>query len=320
NNTLNFLKDAYVNMGVENTYTLPLNGAPYILGAFGIDANTNNNTVILNKGVKIDFHTTPYKQSTLGDNIFDERMTHVVGAYTYNANAKNNKVIIDGASLLVHGPSGAYSTSAATHLGGAFVDVNNNQSYEVSNNSVIINDLKLDLRVDTKNTPLAYNAILVGAVYGGKIIQGNAYKNTIDIKDLQTLLALNTNIEVKALLDFYAGITNNGIANDNNINITLKKPFEINSNFTGKNEFNLYGGVATKGASRNSININGDLTKGLTTENHQDKIQITAAQTLSSKANNNNIVIKNSNIAMPLYLYGVSKVSLDNKDYYASSA
>ncbi|MCV3431951.1 hypothetical protein L8W59_08410, partial [Campylobacter lari] len=39
-----------------------------------------------------------------------------------------------------------------------------------------------------------------------------------------------------------------------------------------------------------------------------------------SKANNNSIVIKNSNIAIPLYLYGVSKVSLDNKDYYASSA
>ncbi|HEC1758402.1 TPA: hypothetical protein R1711_001673, partial [Campylobacter lari] len=110
NNTLNFLKDAYVNMGVENTYTLPLNGAPYVLGAFGVDANANNNTVILNKGVKIDFHTTPYRQSTLGDNIFDERMTHVTGAITYNGNAKNNKVIIDGASLLVHGPSGAYST------------------------------------------------------------------------------------------------------------------------------------------------------------------------------------------------------------------
>ncbi|MBT0821104.1 hypothetical protein KJQ67_07755, partial [Campylobacter lari] len=239
---------------------------------------------------------------------------------TYNANAKNNKVIIDGASLLVHGPSGAYSTSAATHLGGAFVDVNNNQSYEVSNNSVLINDLKLDLRVDTKNTPLAYNAVLVGEIYGGKIIQGNAYKNTIDIKDLQTLLALNTNIEVKALLDFYAGITNNGIANDNSISINLKKPFEINSNFTGKNEFNLYGGVATKGANNNSIHINGDLTQGITVENHQDKIQITAAQTLSSKANNNSIVIKNSNIAMPLYLYGVSKASIDNKDYYASSA
>ncbi|EAL9772844.1 hypothetical protein D0772_07735, partial [Campylobacter lari] len=320
NNTLNFLKDAYVNMGVENTYTLPLNGAPYILGAFGVDANANNNTVVLNKGVKIDFHTTPYRQSMLGDNIFDERMTHVTGAITYNGNAKNNKVIIDGASLLVHGPSGAYSTSAATHLGGAFVDVNNNQSYEVSNNSVLINDLKLDLRVDTKNTPLAYNAVLVGEIYGGKIIQGNAYKNTIDIKDLQTLLALNTNVEVKALLDFYAGMTNNGIANDNSININLKKPFEINSNFTGKNEFNLYGGVATKGANNNSININGDLTQGLTVENHQDKIQITAAQTLSSKANNNSIVIKNSNIAIPLYLYGVSKVSLDNKDYYASSA
>ncbi|EAK9888849.1 hypothetical protein AAH48_01465 [Campylobacter lari] len=317
NNTLNFLKDAYVDMGVENTYTLPLNGAPYILGAFGVDANTNNNTVILNKGVKIDFHTTPYRQSALGDNIFDERMTHVVGAYTYNGNAKNNKVIIDGASLLVHGPSGAYSTSAATHLGGAFVDVNNNQSYEVSNNSVLINDLKLDLRVDTKNTPLAYNAILVGAVYGGKIIQGNAYKNTIDIKDLQTLLALNTNVEVKALLDFYAGITNNGIANDNNINITLKKPFEINFNFTGKNEINLYGGVATKGASRNSINIEGSITQGVTDKKRYDKINIIAAQTLSSKANNNSINISNSNSDIPMFLYAV--MSEDGK-YYASSA
>ncbi|HHI9589932.1 TPA: hypothetical protein ACQCWP_001255 [Campylobacter lari] len=323
NNTLNYLKDVYVNMGVENTYTLPLNGAPYVLGAFGVDANANNNTVILNKGVKIDFHTTPYMQSALGDNIFDERMTHVIGAITYNGNAKNNKVVIDGASLLVHGPSGAYSTSAATHLGGAFVDVNNNQSYEVSSNKVLIHDLKLDLRVDTKNTPLAYNAILVGEIFflgGGKIIQGNAYKNTIDIKDLQTLLALNTNVEVKALLDFYAGVTNNGVANDNSISVNLKKPFEINSNFTGKNEFNLYRGVATKGANRNSININGDLTQGITVENHQDKIQIIAAQTLSSKANNNSINIKNSNIAMPLYLYGVSKASIDNKDYYASSA
>ncbi|MCV3357363.1 hypothetical protein, partial [Campylobacter sp. RKI_CA19_01122] len=317
NNTLNFLKDAYVNMGVENTYTLPLNGAPYILGAFGVDANTNNNTVILNSGSKIDFHTTPYKQSTLGDNIFDERMTHVVGAYTYNGNAKNNKVIIDGASLLVHGPSGAYSTSAATHLGGAFVDVNNNQSYEVSNNSVIINDLKLDLRVDTKNTPLAYNAILVGAVYGGRIIEGNAYRNVIIIKDLQTLLALNTNIEVKALLDFYAGITNNGMANDNVIYMNLKKPFEINFNFTGKDEINLYGGVATKGANRNSINIEGSITQGVTDKKRYDKINIIAAQTLSSKANNNSINISNSNSDIPMFLYAV--MSEDGK-YYASSA
>lgn len=320
NNTLNFLKDAYVNMGVENTYTLPLNGAPYILGAFGVDANINNNTVILNKGAKIDFHTTPYKQSTFGDNIFDERMTHILGAMTYNANAKNNKVVIDGASLLVHGPSGAYSTSVATHLGGAFVDVNNNQSYEVSNNSVLINELKLDLRVDTKNTPLAYNAVLIGEIYGGRIMRGNAYKNTIDIKDLQTLLALNTNVEVKALLDFYAGVTNNGIANDNTINVHLKKPFEINSNFTGKNEFNLYGGIATKGANRNTINVKGDLTQESVAQNHQDKIQIIAAQTLSSKANNNSISISDSNIAMPLYLYGVAKFHLDGKDYYANSA
>ncbi|HEC1756651.1 TPA: hypothetical protein R1709_001476 [Campylobacter lari] len=317
NNTLNYLKDAYVNMGVENTYTLPLNGAPYVLGAFGVDANANNNTVILNKGVKIDFHTTPYMQSALGDNIFDERMTHVIGAITYNGNAKNNKVVIDGASLLVHGPSGAYSTSAATHLGGAFVDVNNNQSYEVSSNKVLINDLKLDLRVDTKNTPLAYNAILVGEIFGGKIIQGNAYKNTIDIKDLQTLLALNTNVEVKALLDFYAGVTNNGVANDNVIYMNLKKPFEINFNFTGKDEINLYGGVATKGASRNSINIEGSITQGVTDKKRYDKINIIAAQTLSSKANNNSINISNSNSDIPMFLYAV--MSEDGK-YYASSA
>lgn len=319
-NTLNFLENGYVNMGVENTYSLPLNGAPYILGAFGIDSNVNNNSIMLNKGARIDFHTTPYKQSTLGDNIFDERMTHIIGAVTYNGNAKNNKVVIDGASLLVHGSSGAYSTSAATHLGGAFVDVNNNQNYEVSNNSVLINDLKLDLRVDTKNTPVAYNAVLVGEIYGGRIIRGNAYKNIININNLQTLRALNTNVEVKALLDFYAGVTNNGIANDNTINIELEDPFEIDTNFTGENEFSFYGGIATKGASRNSIRVDGDLTQDMTVENHQDKIQIVAAKTLSSKADNNSIVITNSDIAMPLYLYGVSKFTLDDKDYYANSA
>ncbi|EGK8039204.1 hypothetical protein IO413_001596, partial [Campylobacter lari] len=144
-----------------------------------------------------------------------------------------------------------------------------------------------------------------------KIIQGNAYKNNIDIKNLQTLLNLNANIEVRALLDLYGGATSNGVANDNNININLQAPFEINSNPTGKNEFNLYGGVATKGANRNNIIIKGDLTQDLIVENYQDKIQITAAKTLSSKANNNSIVIKNSNIAMPLYLYGVSKATLD---------
>ncbi|AJC86907.1 hypothetical protein [Campylobacter sp. RM16704] len=320
NNTLIYSKDTYVNMGVENTYTLPLNGAPYVVGAFGIDANVNYNSVILNKGAKLDFHATPYKQNILGDNVFDERMTHIVGAMTYNGNAKNNKVVLDGATLIIHGPSGSYSTSAATHLAGAFVDVNNNQNYEVSNNNVFINDLKLDLRVDTKNTPLAYNAVLNGEVYGGKIVQGSSNKNTIEIKDLQTLLALNTNVEVKALLDFYAGITKNGYANDNSINVHLKKPFEINANFTGKNEFNFYGGVATKGANRNSINIKGDLTQESVVENYQDKIQITAATTASGKANNNKITLSSSNISMPLYLYGVAKTTLDNKDYYANSA
>ncbi|WP_139471213.1 hypothetical protein [Campylobacter armoricus] len=320
NNTLNFLKDAYVNMGVENTYTLPLNGAPYVVGAFGIDANTNNNSVILNKGVKIDFHTTPYRQSLMGKNVFDERMTHILGAITYNGNAKRNKLIIDGASLVVHGPSGAYSTSAATHLGGAFVDVNNNQNYEVSENSILINDLKLDLRVDTKNTPLAYNAILNGEIYGGKIIQGSANKNTIEIKDLQTLLALNTNIEVKALLDFYAGFANNGYANDNTINVHLKKPFEINANYTGKNEFNLYGAYASKGANRNSVNIKGDLTQESVVENYQDQIQITAAKVSSGKADNNKINLSSSNVSIPLYIYGVSKTTLDDKDYYAKTA
>lgn len=320
NNTLKLFKDVYVNIGAENTYTLPLNGAPYILGAFGVDANVNNNTVILNKGAKIYFHTTPYKQSVLGNNIFDERMTHIIGAITYNANAKKNKVVVDGASFVVHGPNGTYSTLAATHLGGAFVDVDNNQSYEVSDNSVLINDLNLDLKVDTKNTLLAYNAMLVGEIYGGKIIQGNANKNTIDIKDLQTSFILNTNVEVKALLDFYAGITNNGVANDNVINIHLKKPFEINFNLLGKNELNFYGGISTNGANRNAINIKGNLTQENIIENYQDKIQLIAAKTLTSKANNNSINIQHSNISIPLYLYGVAKTTLGNKDYYAQTA
>ncbi|WP_143297924.1 hypothetical protein [Campylobacter sp. P255] len=319
-NTLNFLKDAYVNMGVENTYTLPLNGAPYILGAFGVDANTHNNSVILNKGAKIDFHSTPYRKSKIGGLSFDERATHIAGAIAYNANAKNNKVVIDGASLLVHGLIDSYSTLSWTHLGGAFVNVNNSQAYEVSNNSLTIEDLTLGLKVDTKGTPFIYNAILVGDIFGGKIVQGNAYKNTIDIKGLQTLASLSTNVEVKALFDFYAGVTNDGVANDNSISINLKKPLGVNYNFAGANEFSLYGGIATKGASGNSINIEGDFITFYEDENHQDKIQITAAKTLSSKANNNSINISHSNIAMPLYLYGVSKATLENKDYYASSA
>lgn len=320
NNTLTMLGGAYVNMGVENTYTLPLNGAPYLTGAFGIDSDVNHNTVILEKNSKIDYHTTPYKQGNIGESVFDERMTHVLGAITYNGNAKNNKVIMNDTSIVVHGPSGAYSTSAATHIAGAFVDVNNNSSYEASSNELIINKLHLDLRVDTKNTPMAYNALLAGEFFGGKITQGSANKNTVEIKDLETKKAINSNVEIRALINTYGGYSSNGFANDNTVNISLKKPYEINANYTSKNEFGAYGGYATKGANRNTINIKGDLTQESVVENHQDSLNVVAATTSSGKANGNKISINNTNVSIPIHVYGVEKMTINNQDFYANEA
>ncbi|WP_252400037.1 hypothetical protein [Campylobacter jejuni] len=59
NHNQNILKsNAYVNMGVENTYTLPLNGAPYIVGANVVQGEANSNQVILEKNSKVDVHSS----------------------------------------------------------------------------------------------------------------------------------------------------------------------------------------------------------------------------------------------------------------------
>ncbi|EFP0948208.1 TPA: hypothetical protein R2P05_000991 [Campylobacter jejuni] len=47
-------------MGVENIYTLPLNGAPYISGSVAFDGEAKDNKLILESNTKIDLHNSQY--------------------------------------------------------------------------------------------------------------------------------------------------------------------------------------------------------------------------------------------------------------------
>lgn len=184
----NILKNnIYVNMGVENTYTLALNGAPYIVGANVINGDANSNQVILENNSKIDVHSSRHINEKASLNAYDEQITHILGASTLNGNAKNNQLIFNGAHLLVHGPNTSYSSTSTIELAGAFVNVDNNKTYDAINNSLLINELNLDLRVDSKGSLNFYNALAFGEFFGGRTVKGNANKNTILVKNLETL-------------------------------------------------------------------------------------------------------------------------------------
>ncbi|MCW1582159.1 hypothetical protein OLS73_01450, partial [Campylobacter jejuni] len=49
-------------MGVENIYTLPLNGVPYISGSVAFDGEAKDNKLILESNTKIDLHNSQYFQ------------------------------------------------------------------------------------------------------------------------------------------------------------------------------------------------------------------------------------------------------------------
>ncbi|HFZ5204518.1 TPA: hypothetical protein ACIK0Q_001625 [Campylobacter jejuni] len=321
NHNQNILKgNAYVNMGVENTYTLPLNGAPYIVGANVVQGEANSNQVILEKNSKVDAHSSQYINDKANLNAYDERITYILGALVTNGHAKNNEVIFNGASLIVHGPSTSYSSASTLELGGAFIDVNNGKFYDATSNSLIINDLKLDLKVDSKGPLNFYNALAFGEFFGGRTVKGNANKNSILVKNLQTLDTLRQNVSVQSSINFYGGYTLEGEANNNTITLNLQKPFRVQDNFYGQTYFNLYGAYATKGASGNSIVIKNDFNSDFVPENYKDSFVVYAARTLSGKANNNTIDINDSLISLPLYGYITAMTTIENKNYQADEA
>ncbi|EAJ3278717.1 hypothetical protein C7M94_04340 [Campylobacter jejuni] len=307
-------------MGVENIYTLPLNGVPYISGSVAFDGEAKDNKLILESNTKIDLHNSQYFSDEEGKDIYDERITRLMGAFGINSNLQNNKVLIDSANIVLHGPDGEYTARSTFEILGALADVNNLKKYNVSKNSVIIKNLNLDLMVNSQNKITFYDAVLFGEIYGGRTLQGNAEKNSIEVYHFNSLDHLNKNIKTHASLNLYGGYSNDGEANGNKIVFRLKKPLKISDNFYGKNYYNLYGGFATEGANFNVIDIQNDLTYEKVPQNYSDKFTVYAARTLSGKANNNTLSIKDSVISLPLYAFITSETTLDGIDYIADES
>ncbi|MCW1360348.1 hypothetical protein OLQ22_04120 [Campylobacter jejuni] len=317
-NNQTIIKNAYINIEANDDYTVSLNGAPYILGAMGINADVISNTLLLESGSMIDIHASIFKKDRYENIIEDEKITHLIGGFTINGLAKNNKLIFNGTNLVTHGTYKAYSANSAAHIIAAYVDVNNNANYDATNNTLEINNLNLGLNFSKAS--LTYSSVFFAEFWGGKTEQGNALQNKIYIKDLQTLHSYDDSTFIQGSYNFYAGEANKGEANSNEIHIKLDQAFFAHENFTGENIFGFYGGYGTKGANSNIINLENDLTQLDIAQNYKDKINIVAAKTLEGKANFNEIHIKNSLSSLPLFIYGVQKAEFKDKQYFAQEA
>lgn len=315
-------KDAHISMGVENTYDLALNGAPYLIGAIATYGDSTNNSLNIEAGSSVEFFTSLPKKDKNGNNTFDERITHLVGGLAYQGNVKNNKIFIKDANMIIHGPSKAYASLAAAHISAGYIDSGTDKNFQASKNLLDIDGFNLDMYMNHDKQPLAYNSVLFTDFWGGKTEQGQALDNTINLKDIKNLKKdkNNENIFAQALFNFYAGASNNGEANYNTLNIELKHPLEIANNFLGYNQHSFYGGFATKGANHNTINIKNDLTTTDLSQNYKDALNIVAARTLEGSADYNKIYINNSMSTLPVYIYTAKKNILNNQDFYPSSA
>lgn len=67
NNTLELLDGSYINMGVENIYNLKLNGAPYAIGGLAIFGDAIGNSLLAQKGSKVDIHTASFYRDMVGE-------------------------------------------------------------------------------------------------------------------------------------------------------------------------------------------------------------------------------------------------------------
>ncbi|ECH5519547.1 hypothetical protein H2772_000356 [Campylobacter coli] len=158
NNTLELLDGSYINMGVENIYNLKLNGAAYAIGGLAIFGDAIGNSLLAQKGSKVDIHTASFYRDMVGEIILDERITHLVGGLAYNGKVEKNKLNLNGVEFNIHAPSGLYSSFAPVHIAGAFVDGNGKKAYDATKNTLVIDNFLLNLKADGK-TPIFYNAI-----------------------------------------------------------------------------------------------------------------------------------------------------------------
>ncbi|XTO84459.1 hypothetical protein B6658_006240 [Campylobacter coli] len=83
-------------MGVENIYNLKLNGAPYAVGGLAIFGDAIGNSLLAQKGSKVDIHTASFYRDMVGEFILDERITHLVGGLAYNGKVEKINLILMG--------------------------------------------------------------------------------------------------------------------------------------------------------------------------------------------------------------------------------
>ena len=319
NNITELQDKSYVNMGVEDTYTLQLNGAPYLVGGVSILGDSINNTLMTNFGSKVDIHTTPYRQNEIGDLVFDERITHIIGGLAYNGNVMNNEVYLKGVELMMHSPKNSYSSFASAHITGAFVDSDDAKKYDAFNNRLIIEDFSLGLRVDGTE-PIFYDAIFWGEFFGGRTPKGNANKNTIILKNIPSLFKESSNVKVQGIYTFFAGYTLDGQANNNTLKVKLKSPLQISPTYLKQNKFGFYGAYANNGASNNKIEITNNLTIIDGTKNQNDRVEVIAGRTLAGSANNNTIIFKDSQVSLPLFVYATQQELFEGSIHYPEKA
>lgn len=318
-NVLELQAGSYVNMGVLDTYSLRLNGAPYMVGGIAILGDSVGNVLRANQGSKVDIHTTPYGNTATGDFVFDERIVHLVGGLAHNGNVKGNEVRLNGVELMIHSKSGSYSSFASAHIAGAFIDSDDGKSYNATNNSIIVDKFLLGLRVEGA-VPLFYDSVFLGEFFGGKTAKGDSRFNKIILKDVPAIGRVNSGVKVQGIYEFFGGYTLGGKASDNLVEVNLKAPLQVSNTYLRQNNFGFYGAYATEGASNNTIRIKNNLTAIDGTENISDRVRIVAGRTLAGEANNNVIDFRDSQVSLPLYVYATQQEIFEGSIHYPQMA
>ncbi|MCL9820889.1 hypothetical protein NCR96_03920 [Helicobacter sp. 14348-15] len=319
NNALELQKGSYINMGVENTYSLKLNGAPYVVGGIAILGDAIGNSLSAKSGSRVDIHTAPFYKNEMGKFVFDERITHLVGGLAYNGNVRENKLNLNGVELMIHAPSGLYSSFASAHITGAFIDGDGKKAHHAIKNTLVIDEFLLGLRVDG-NPPLFYDAIFLGEFFGGKTTRGNANENYIALKNVPSIGRMDKNVKVQGIYEFFAGYTLNGKANANVLDVALKSPLQVSNSYFRQNAFGFYGAFASEGASHNTIKIRNNLTIIDGTKNPNDRVNIIAGRTLAGEANSNVIDFKDSQVSLPLFVYATTQENFEGSIHYPEYA
>ncbi|EPZ5667420.1 TPA: hypothetical protein ACUVM3_001292 [Campylobacter coli] len=319
NNTLELLDGSYINMGVENIYNLKLNGAPYAVGGLAIFGDAIGNSLLAQKGSKVDIHTASFYRDMVGEFILDERITHLVGGLAYNGKVEKNKLNLNGVEFNIHAPSGLYSSFAPVHIAGAFVDGNGKKAYDATKNTLVIDNFLLNLRADGK-TPIFYNAIFLANFFGGKTNKEDANANSIVLKDVPALKRISKKVKVQGIYDFFSGYTLDGEANFNTLDIELKSPLQVSNSYLRHSGFGFYGAFVSKGASNNTIKIRNNLTVINGTQNPSDRINIITGRTLAGEANFNVIDFKDSQASLPLFIYATTQENFEGSIHYPEYA